>query len=601
MKSRHAGTGFRSLSVFLSLCLVFSFSFTIGSPQVAGAEEAPVAPAGAVELVSIPSTDHAALLKTLASLAADDTVGGKLAERLMKSADAGVASRFFTAYEALSALDGAGNSAEDVVEDAAIGTAFSWDASAAAEGERVVEGATFEPLDLSLQATQWKRLSGDVRYDTMRAIVQEAYPSTVPSDCAILASGANFPDALAASGLAGLLDAPIILTTPNTLSSQARDEILRLGVDMVIIVGGTPAVSAQVERQVAALACVEDVDRLSGPDRYATAYEIYAAAISDDYYPWSDAAFIVTGNNFADALSIAPLAFASGSPIFLYDTANKTFDPQTRAALTSGKFEGIFLIGGPPVLPDSLLTSLGDIESVRISGDDRYLTSGAVADFGLLSDLFSVDGLTATAGLATGLNYPDALCGAPLCGRLGAPLYLAYDSPTGRVGIYRSLARSYYADALTQAYIFGGPPAVSSELESKVKSLGVPTSPEQQVVDLVNIERNKAGLQPLQVDPILQGVADIRADELTKLFDRNHMRPNGSVCFTAYSEDLQGSAYRWVGENIAMGSGYSTPAAVMQGWMNSSSHKSNILDPDFTHIGVGFVEGSPFWVQFFGG
>jgi uncharacterized protein YkwD len=366
---------------------------------------------------------------------------------------------------------------------------------------------------------------------------------------------------------------------------------------MVIIVGGPPAVSTQVERQVAALACVEDVDRLSGPNRFATAYEIYAGAISDDFYPWSDAAFIVTGNNFADALSIAPLAFASGSPIFLYDTVNQTFDPQTRAALTSGKFEGIFLIGGPPVLPDSLLTSLGDIESLRISGEDRYLTSGAVADFGLFSGLFSLDGLTSAAGIATGLNYPDALCGAPLCGRLGAPLYLAYDSPTGRVGIYRSLARSYYADALTQAYIFGGPPAVSSGLESKVKSLGVPTSPEQQVVNLMNVERTKAGLQPLQIDPILQGVADIRADELTELFD--HARPNGDNCFTAYHDDLQQNSYWYFGENIA--AGYSTPEAVMQAWMNSAGHKSNILNPNFTHIGVGFVEGKPSWVQFFCG
>lgn len=114
---------------------------------------------------------------------------------------------------------------------------------------------------------------------------------------------------------------------------------------------------------------------------------------------------------------------------------------------------------------------------------------------------------------------------------------------------------------------------------------------EAEVVRLVNIERKKNGLSPLTQDSLICKAADIRAEEINKVF--SHTRPDGSSCFTAL--DGLGVDYVSAGENIA--AGYRTPAAVVEGWMNSSGHRANILDGTYRRIGVGF--NNYCWVQLF--
>ena len=116
-----------------------------------------------------------------------------------------------------------------------------------------------------------------------------------------------------------------------------------------------------------------------------------------------------------------------------------------------------------------------------------------------------------------------------------------------------------------------------------------------QVVSLVNAERAKQGLSALTVSTKVQQAAQTRAGELKSSF--SHTRPSGASCFTALTE--AGVSYTRAGENIAYGQ--SSPAAVVQAWMNSSGHRANILSRDFTTIGVGYtvVNGTAYWSQFF--
>lgn len=117
------------------------------------------------------------------------------------------------------------------------------------------------------------------------------------------------------------------------------------------------------------------------------------------------------------------------------------------------------------------------------------------------------------------------------------------------------------------------------------------TDLQAEILRLVNVERQKVGLDPLQYYSAGQSAADTRAEEITEVFD--HTRPNGSSCFTALHE--AGVHYYAAGENIAMG--YPTAEAVMEGWMNSEGHRANILNENFTHLIVG-VNGTH-WVQLF--
>ena len=112
------------------------------------------------------------------------------------------------------------------------------------------------------------------------------------------------------------------------------------------------------------------------------------------------------------------------------------------------------------------------------------------------------------------------------------------------------------------------------------------------VYEIVNQERIKAGVKPLRFNDKVYKAAMIRAKECHKYF--SHIRPNGKDCFTALSE--AGVKQNYAGENIAVG--FSSPKSVMEGWMQSSGHRSNILNPVFTDFGCGVCNTGE-WTQFF--
>ena len=120
----------------------------------------------------------------------------------------------------------------------------------------------------------------------------------------------------------------------------------------------------------------------------------------------------------------------------------------------------------------------------------------------------------------------------------------------------------------------------------------------EQVLTIVNQRRSEAGLSGLSMNYTLVSAAKVRAVETVQSF--SHTRPNGTSCFTAFSD--AGVSYTGAGENIA--AGQSTPDSVMTAWMNSEGHKANILDENFTEIGIAcyYDANSPYgyyWVQCF--
>ena len=123
-----------------------------------------------------------------------------------------------------------------------------------------------------------------------------------------------------------------------------------------------------------------------------------------------------------------------------------------------------------------------------------------------------------------------------------------------------------------------------------------------EVVRLVNVERSKEGLSPLGTFDSLTQAAQIRAPEVGVLF--SHDRPDGTSCFTALDQTgAKKGAYTW-GENIAAGN--ATAAETVAQWMNSPGHRANILNPKYTHIGVGYCYDAAStyrhnWVQMFVG
>lgn len=121
------------------------------------------------------------------------------------------------------------------------------------------------------------------------------------------------------------------------------------------------------------------------------------------------------------------------------------------------------------------------------------------------------------------------------------------------------------------------------------------SSYEQEVVRLVNQHRAANGLSPLTSDWQLSRVARYKSQDMHDKNYFSHTSPTYGSPFDMIS--AFGISYRSAGENIAKG--YQTPQAVVNGWMNSSGHRANILNASFTKIGVGYVADGNYWTQMF--
>ncbi|WP_207669754.1 CAP domain-containing protein [Cellulosilyticum sp. WCF-2] len=121
------------------------------------------------------------------------------------------------------------------------------------------------------------------------------------------------------------------------------------------------------------------------------------------------------------------------------------------------------------------------------------------------------------------------------------------------------------------------------------------TAYENKVLELVNAERAKQGLKPLEMDESVRNVARLKSQDMKKNNYFSHTSPTYGTPFEMLKK--YGISYKSAGENIAQG--YQTPEQVVKGWMNSSGHRANILNASYTHIGIGYEADGNYWTQMF--
>ena len=118
---------------------------------------------------------------------------------------------------------------------------------------------------------------------------------------------------------------------------------------------------------------------------------------------------------------------------------------------------------------------------------------------------------------------------------------------------------------------------------------------ENEVIRLVNEIRESNGLKPLTANWELSRIARYKSEDMSNNRYFSHTSPTYGTPFQMIK--AFGLSYRSAGENIAYG--YRTPAAVVDGWMNSSGHRANILNASYTQIGVGYCASGNYWTQMF--
>lgn len=291
------------------------------------------------------------------------------------------------------------------------------------------------------------RLQGPIALDTMKAITAEGFPSG-SSSTVVLATTNGYWDALTACGLAGTQGAPVVLTDGLTLSPQTASEIKRLGASRVFVAGGSAAVSDKVMDQVEALPGVKSVTRFAGATATDTAIKIFKGSVE-----WGDAAIVATSRSFQDALSVAPYAYAKHAPIFLSEASTGLLSDEALAAIRSGGFRRVYIVGGTSAVGAEVRNQLGSLFAGRLSGATAYETSLAIAEWCVSQGMKANN-----VGIATGESYYDALSGAALCGKSNAVLALVSDSNRVTIDEFVKL----HALQIANAYVFGGPAAISS-------------------------------------------------------------------------------------------------------------------------------------------
>ena len=252
----------------------------------------------------------------------------------------------------------------------------------------------------------------------------------------IIADSGNYPDALTATVLAHVLDAPILLNNTRYLEDDVAREIVRLGASEVIIVGGHKSISENVKSQLAKYDA-NKVQRIWGRDRYVTSSEL--AYEIERLTGKVNKAIIASGENFPDALATAPLGSKEIAPILLV-TRNQ-MDKKVSKALKDLNIKRVYVAGGQNSVSKKLEAQLPQVIR-RFSGQDRYETAILVASYTYpeSKEVF----------VASGETFPDALVIGPVCARRKAPILLSKSTPVKSTDDYIEKSKIEYL------YIIGG-------------------------------------------------------------------------------------------------------------------------------------------------
>ncbi|HHV65405.1 MAG TPA: glycoside hydrolase [Peptococcaceae bacterium] len=302
--------------------------------------------------------------------------------------------------------------------------------------------------------TSYQRFAGNSRYETA---VQISNKNWYEAYNVVLARGDSFPDALAGAVLANsaIVGGPLLLTEPGYLRPDVLQEMKRLNTSTVFILGGTNAVSAEVEKELKRNGI--HTYRIQGQDRYETAAGISLVAVEN-----SSKAFLASGTSFADALSISAYAASKGLPLLLTDS--KTVPAATLNALQKLGVTDVTLIGGESVISAAVEEALkqNGYNVDRLSGADRYQTNVAILE--------NLDFNTNKVVVATGTTFPDALAGSVLAAREQSPIVLVPKDENQLIGTPTTSYLNRIRAGVSSFSILGGWSVINYKVENIIRT-----------------------------------------------------------------------------------------------------------------------------------
>ena len=320
--------------------------------------------------------------------------------------------------------------------------------------------------------------AGADRFDTAAKMAVGAFTT---ADNAVIATGDNFPDALAGNYLAGTQNAPILLVHKDSVPSFTKTALSTLKVKNVTLLGQTAAIGTAVENELKGTASTNaaggnlNVTRLGGADRYDTAQQVNTSppAAGVGSVSGKKTAFIATGANFPDALFAGTVSWDLNFPMVL--TTPNALSPQAKATLQNLGIGQVLILGGVNAVSaavESEINAMGITTLQRFAGADRVDTNVKLNQYAAtlpgakLSKFF----------VATADNFPDALTAGPAAGRTDFTLIHAVAGnalPTNVATNIQQLNRP----TATQAFIAGGDAVCNQACRDQVQQAGGGTTP----------------------------------------------------------------------------------------------------------------------------
>jgi len=283
------------------------------------------------------------------------------------------------------------------------------------------------------------RLAGTNRFETACEIARAGWTQ---SDYAILAYGLNYPDALAAVPLAKKINAPILLTDKDSINLNTLSILHSLKVKNLYLIGGFSVISKEQENSL--INNGYTVKRIAGQDRYDTAIKI-AEELGN-----SSEIIVATGNDYADALSVAPIAAEKQMPIILVPKDNITSSIQNY--ISSHTITKAYIIGEQDIIGNNVSNKFSN--TIRIFGVNKYSRNVAV-----LNKFWTEYDHTMFC-FATGENFADALAGAVYAAKNNMAVVLVKKDLTNQTTNFLQAISS----SLNNITVFGGETVVPSSL-----------------------------------------------------------------------------------------------------------------------------------------
>ena len=323
-----------------------------------------------------------------------------------------------------------------------------------------------------------RRFGAADRYENARIIAEALTLRLRPTEVSevIVASGEDFPDAVAAAVLSKSKDAPLLLTEPESLHSSVTTYVNSHDITKVWIVGGTGAVSSEVETALGNLSGVETVERIAGASRYETALNVADEVGTPGLLCGSNhrAVVLTNGTSYADGLVAGPLAWRGLHPLLF--TAADALPDATAKWLTASNVGEAVIVGGETAVGTAVVDKLEElgIASKRAPGSTRYETSANLA--ALLIDAARTSTRPScfkrtTVGVALGTQFEDHLTTAGLLGAVGAPLLLVADPLPDPIVKYTESGRLVPQTTVDTFFVFGTGDRVPSSLVAKLRAL----------------------------------------------------------------------------------------------------------------------------------